>query len=243
MVAGVACFGQAIDDVPDPLHGCFIGTNCADNGTVTPTNSNPLPTFTFTASAGPLTGDFLVDILVPDNATGAASDSFTISATKAGASNTGTIAATAATIENGGADWTSGALTTVLGLSISGGDDNKITAFLPYTKAHGDAGANGYYVYQVDLGNNTLQKPGSGVEPVLTLGGSSLPIGSLLTGYLYDTKKNDGEYISTANSGALYEADGPSVVPEPSSIILTGTMSLFALSAFRKKLLNRRQTV
>src|SRR5260370_11932673 len=88
-----ACWGQIID----PLHGCITGTSCFDNGTVTPTSTNPLPKFTFTVSPGPNTGDFLVEILIPDNATNAASESFTISGTQAGSANTSTIRAIAST--------------------------------------------------------------------------------------------------------------------------------------------------
>src|SRR5579863_5252526 len=102
-IAAVASFGQTID----PLHGCFIGTSCFDNGTVTPTTTNPLPAFTFTVSPGPNTGDFLVDILVPDNDTGAATANFTIGATKAGPNNTSTIAPVTAVFKG---DWTSGGL-------------------------------------------------------------------------------------------------------------------------------------
>ncbi len=176
-----------------------------DNGTVTPTTVNPLPTFTFTVSPGPQTGGFLVDILIPNNVLNAASLSFSISGTMAGATDSSSIGPDAATLKG---DWTSGGLDTFLGLTLSNGSPkNDITAWLPYTQANGDSGATGYEVYQVDLGTNELQKPGTGTAPVLTLSGSNLPIASLLTGFL--EKGTTGDYISDANSGAIFEADGP----------------------------------
>lgn len=234
-VAG-ACWGQATDPLIDPLHGCIIGTSCFDNGTVTPTTTNPLPNFTFTASSGPLAGDFLVEILIPDNALNAASLSFDIGATSAGPSNSSTISPTAAVLEG---HWTSGGLGAFLGLTLANGSPkNDITAWLPYTQANGDAGANGYEVYQVDLGDNQLQSPSNPTVPVLTLSGSNLPIASLLAGFLFNTDakqpKNSG-YISTANSGALFEADTPPSVPEPISITLLATACLFIGNAYRKK--------
>lgn len=72
--AGVVA-GEA-DIIEDPLHGCFIGTGCTEstiNGTnVTPTITNPLPAFTFTDSPGPITGDLLIETLIPDHTPGVA---------------------------------------------------------------------------------------------------------------------------------------------------------------------------
>jgi hypothetical protein len=233
-VAVGACWGQTTID--DPLHGCIIGTSCTDNGTVTPTTTNPLPNFTFTISPGPNTGDFLVDILVPNDVPGAGTESYSISATNAGPINTSTIAATGATLKG---NWTTGGLGAFLGLTLGGGSpNNNITAWLPYVQSHGDPGATGFYVYQVDLGNNQLQGPANPTVPVLTLSGSSLPLASLLAGFLGNgtTFGNSTEFISTANSGAIFEADGPPAgAPEPSSVLLLGTFVAGAL-VLKKKL-------
>jgi hypothetical protein len=261
LAVSVSAYGQIID----PLHGCIIGTNCADNGTVTPTTTNPLPKFTFTVSPGPNTGDFLVEILVPDDATGASTESFSISGTNAGAtdsSNIGPVTSTKIGL------WTSGGLDAFLHLTAS--PANPLDAWLSYTqgnncgatqKAACDPNANGYYVYQVDLGTNELQGPSNPTVPILTLSGSSLPIASLLAGFL---GQSDGTYIATAPSGGIFEAGGTggttgstgatgatagstggttgstgttgSSVPEPVSIMLLGTVLFVTFGlASRKK--------
>lgn len=241
---------SAFPDTIDPLHGCIIGTSCTDNGTVTPTNTNPLPTFTFTVSpvSSPNNpGDLLVEILVPNDAAGAATKSYSISGTNAGLTDTSTIPATAAIWKG---EWTSGGLDTFLGLTLGGGSpSNNITAWLPYTQANGDASATGYDVYQVDLGANRLQGAGTPTAPDFTLSGSSLPIASLLTGFLGSgsTFASSSDFISTANSGAIFQADAPpgggggggGTVPEPSSVILFGSASLLIATAFRKKFSSR----
>src|SRR5690348_10079891 len=52
----------------DPLHGYCAGAGqCIDNGTNSPTNHNPPSNFGFTVSPGPASGDFTIDILVPNN--------------------------------------------------------------------------------------------------------------------------------------------------------------------------------
>jgi hypothetical protein len=225
-------------DLPDPLHGCIIGTNCGDNGIVTPVNANPLPNFTFTASAGPLTGDFLVEILIPDDAANAASLSFSISGTSGGAGDNTTIGPVSSALMG---HWTGGNLGDFLGLSAS--PNNPISAWLPYTQAHGDAGANGFDVYQVDLGVNELQSPSNPTMPVLTLAGSDLPIASLLTAFL----SQGSSYISTANSGAIFEESAPggvgtlnAPVAELYSIVMLGTILLGMGAAMKKRLRSRR---
>src|SRR5215831_16534422 len=50
------------------LHGyCAPPTQCVDNGTNSPTSTNPPFQFGFTTSPGPTTGDLWVDVLVPNN--------------------------------------------------------------------------------------------------------------------------------------------------------------------------------
>lgn len=229
----VATWAQTIDD---PLHGCIIGTNCADNNTVTPTIVKPLPQFTFTVSPGPNSGDFLVDILVPDNeVVNVNALSFTISATEAGLNNTGTASGTS-TFKG---DWTSGDLSSFLNLTLANGSPkNGINAWLPYVQGNNcgptqtsacDPGAGGFDVYQVDLGPNMLQNPSDPTKPVLTLSGG-LPFASLLTGFLGQGAGGDTTWISTANSGAIFEAG----LPEPSSLAIFG-VALIALVGLRRK--------
>ena len=244
LVASGITWAQTID----PLHGCIIGDpTCFDNGTVTPTTVNPLPNFTFTvspASSPNNPGDFLVDILVPNNEDlTPTSLSFTITGTLAGPSDTGTVSGSS-TLKG---DWTSGGLGAFLGLTLGGGSPaNDISAWLPYTQGNNcgpaqnmpcDPGATGFEVYQVDLGNNLLQGPGNPVKPILTLSGSSLPLASLLAGFLGSgpTFGTSANFVSTANSGAIFEADAPPAVPEPSSIILLGSVALGVVALLKRK--------
>jgi hypothetical protein len=245
VASGVMCWAESID----PLHGCIIGDpTCFDNGTVTPTTVSPLPNFTFTVSppSSPNNpGDFLVNILVPNNEDpipGALS--FTITGTLGGPSDTGTISGTS-TLKG---DWTSGGLGAFLGFTLGGGSPpNDISAWLPYVQGNNcgplqnmpcDPGATGFEVYQVDLGNSLLQGPGNPVKPILTLSGSPLPMASLLAGFLGSgpTFGTSANWVSTANSGAIFEADAPppSPVPEPSSIVLLGS-GLLGVVALRKR--------
>jgi hypothetical protein len=235
------------DTVLDPLHGCIIGTSCADNGTVTPTTINPLPAFTFTDSPGPGTGDLLIEVLVPNNEDPVPTGlSFSISGTAAGPTDTGTVSGSS-TLEG---DWTTLQLQDFLGLSAS--PSNPLSAWLAYTQGNNcgasqnsacDAGATGYEVYQVDLGNNELQSPSNPVAPILTLSGSTLPIASVLAGFLGNgsTFKTSTSFIATAPSGGIFEAGGgtppppPPAVPEPSSLILFGTGTLSLIGMWRRK--------
>src|SRR6516225_11589659 len=50
------------------LHGYCAGVGqCVDNGTNSPTTTNPPSNFGFTISPGPQTGDLSIDVLVPNN--------------------------------------------------------------------------------------------------------------------------------------------------------------------------------
>lgn len=244
VVSAGACWGQVVD----PLHGCIIGTSCADNGQVTPTTVSALPAFTFTVSPGPKTGDTLIDILVPNNEDLSPSSlSFSISGTSAGATDISNIGPFTSTLKG---DWTGGGLGGFLGFALAkGSPKNDITAWLPYTQgancgpsqnATCDPGATGYEVYQIDLGNNELQNPSNPTAPILTLSGSSLPTASLLAGFLGNgsTFGTSSKFISTANSGGIFEAGAPPLahMPEPWSIVLLGTVALVTVTLLKKKL-------
>ncbi len=190
------------------LHAfCFSPTPaCADNGTVTPTTASS-PNFGFWYASGPATGDFLVDILVPNNYT--LPSGFTVTGGANGTMNASEV----------GSGWTSGALDSYLGISAS--PNNPIGAWLPVTQ-HDDPAATGYYVFQADLGTNTLTGA-AGSGPDLNVG--TLDLGSVVVGFLgVQSCKKDNcttDWIATANSAALYEGTG--TVPEPATLALFAT--------------------
>ena len=187
------------------LHGwCGSGatSTCIDNGTNTPTGTaNP---FAFTSSPAS-SGDFKIDVLVPNNLGGGP---FTITG--------GTISPVTATLFSPTA-WTSGFLATYLGISAS--PANPIGAFLPSTQLL-DPGATGFFVFQADLGVNSLNGPPGPGTPSLTISPGVLPIGSYIVGFLSEP----GGIEATANSGALFLTTGSNLprVPEPASLLLLG---------------------
>jgi hypothetical protein len=78
-------------------------------------------------------------------------------------------------------------------------------AWLPATQTV-DSGAKGYWVFQANLGTNTLAKNAAG-SASLNLG-SSLPAGSLIVAF---PSSGMGKSTATANSAALFEtkSSGP----------------------------------
>jgi PEP-CTERM motif len=226
MVLGVvSALGDTLDD--DPLHGfCWGGPACTDNGTNTPTSTNP-PNFGFWISPGPQTGNYFIDILVPTSA-----------GIQPGFSITGDLSGTASLFST--TPWSSGDLDTYLGTSAS--PTNPIGAYA--------AGGTSFYVYQANLGNTTLGKDAA-TSPDLTIAGG-IPLDSYIVGFLTVTtcttdKKTGKETcttndVATANSGALWETGHPptppTTVPEPGSLMLFGTGLLSVAGYMRRKLLS-----
>jgi hypothetical protein len=202
----------------DTLHGfCYSPTPaCTDDGTNTPTSTDP-PDFGFSGSGKSVTGDYLIDLLIPDNILDAESLSFSVSGTE-GVTSLGPFVASLFSTTA----FTSGSLDTYLGLSASPADG--LSNFLTATQAL-DPGATGYFVYQADLGAQTLLKQSEELSgPLLTLN-NPLPTGSFIDAFI-----DSGSPESTnANSGAIFET-GTSTVPEPSySLLLAAGVVLFGL--------------
>lgn len=212
--------------VNDPLHAFCYGTStCADNGVTTPTTTNP-PQFGFSISPGPQTGDFLVEVLVPNNV--ALPASYAITGTQGGAANNMAISGSATLFS--ATAWKTGGLDAYLGLTAS--PNNPIGAWLPSTKVN-QPGATGYFVFQADLGTNQIQPNAKELlGPLLNIS-PNLNIGTLIVSFLETT----GGTVATANSGALYEQGGglpPPSLPEP------GTLGLFATGLIGVYLARRR---
>jgi PEP-CTERM motif len=200
------------DTIDDPLHGfCWNGTTCSDNGTNTPTTSNP-PYFGFYISPGPQTGTYLIDILVPTSY--GIQPSFSVSGDLSG---TATLFSSTA--------WSSGDLADYLGLATTS-PDNPIGAYL--------AGGSSYYVYQVNLGTATLQNSASGSPDLTIVGG--VPVDTYIVGFLLTTNcgTSNDKCVATANSGAILETGQ---VPEPGSLMLFGTGLLGMAGFLRRKLM------
>jgi hypothetical protein len=210
-VTGGSCWANSMPMIPnDPLHGYCQGVGqCVDNGTNSPTTLNPPINFGFTVSPGPATGtSFLLDVLVPNNEPHASSYAIT-----------GTLAGTATLFS--ATAWTSGQLDAFLGISAS--PANPIGAFLPSTQAL-DPGATGFFIYQVNLGMTTLQGDANpNVSPLENIS-PGLPLASYLVAFLNEGTVANPNWAATANSGAIFETRGAVAVPEPSSMILVGSI-------------------
>jgi hypothetical protein len=189
-LAGAAATFCSSVTFADALHG--FCSNCGSNGPVEMTASTgPLMNFGFWDAGKSSSGTYILDILIPDNGGSAPSETYTISG---GASGTASLFSPM--------PWTNGKLDSFLGMNAS--PTNPLSAWLHATKSL-DANAIGYWVFQANLGSQTLGTS-SGTGPLLNLT-SELPQGSVIVAFLESTRKkgnNDKSFTATANGNALF---------------------------------------
>lgn len=204
LAAGLALVSSSAN--ADTLHGYCVSLTCSDNGAITPVSSSSGSfSFGFYAAPGGQTGDDFLVFLSPVDLGSSIS--------------VGTSGGTMSADLFSPTLFTSGQLDDYLSLSAS-----PTNPFGNYGGASGlDSGATGFYVYTLDLGNQTLNGSG-GSNPEFSVSG--LPGGTFILDFLTTA---DGT-IATPNSAAL------EYVPEPSELSMLGIgLGLLGLAAFRRR--------
>lgn len=226
----------------DELHG-FCGTptvtTCSDNGTITPTSTNP-PSFGFW-STGSTMGNFELILMAPNNEVTAPS-SYSLSVNGTNVTNTPVTSSLFSTTA-----FTSGHLSDYLGLNTH--PKNPVGAFLPSTQAaQGVTTASGYYVYTFNFGAETGSPNKTGNPPEFSIASGSVPLGSVFLGFEYSCisptctsnsifDKHADIFGYTPNSGAVLEDGMPKTsVPEPASaaLVLGALLCAFGIKQVRK---------
>jgi len=227
---------QALSVLDDPLHGFCWGASgtCTDNGTITPTSANPL-NFGFWASpaATPQTGNLFIDVLVPTNlVTFPALISYSITGDAVGTASLFSLTA-----------WTGtpGDLADYLNMPNSSPANSFGGKLTPAQTI--DPLATGFYVYQANLGTQTLGNA-TGTGPLLSI--DTLIAGSIITAFLVQSTPGEPctghganevctgppvfNTIATAASGAILETnlgkgdEGGGSTPLPAAVWLFGTV-------------------
>ena len=234
MLSMPAFAGVVPGTVDDPLHGFCYGTTpaCIDNGTNTPTSTNN-PSFGFFVTPDPQVGDLHIAVLVPNNAVVLPSLlSFLVTGTQGGPGNNLPLLGIATLFNT--AAWTGGRLDVYLGIDAA--PNNPIGAFLPSTQGL-DPGATGFFVYDVDLGQNQLFKNSGKLSgPLLNISGD-IPLASYIVGFLNTGPDDDPNWIATANSGAIFIT-----VPPPPKVPVPATLALLAAGLLGIGVLSRRRS-
>lgn len=240
LVGMLAVQPAAANTIPDPLHGACNGTSpsgsCSDNGSNTPLgNSSQFGFYLSPGSSTGTSGTQFLDILVPNNYT--LPVSFTITGINGYPSGTASLFSASA--------WTSKDLATYLSRPAS--PNNPIGAFLPTTQFY-DPAATGYFVFDVNLGTDTLFNQANFVEEFDAISGLNSDQGAYVVSFFNTGTAASpacpsgpaGDMCATANSGALLvDATTPPPLPEPSSLASMG----FGLAALGLLLGWRRRKI
>ncbi len=172
-------------------------------------SQNP-PQFGFWHASGTITGNYFIDVLVPNNVVGPSSYSFTYS--NGGVANSNLDVVVTATLFSATA-WTSGQLDTYLGIAAS--PTNPIGAYLPTAQTF-QPSATGFLVYQVELGPTTLQPNADRLDGPLFSAITPFAKGSYVVGFVSaGEKKGVTQYSAIPNSGAILETGTTVTVPGP----------------------------
>src|SRR5215469_2841819 len=193
LLAGAVSFGSFAPRALATLHG-FCGASaatstCLDNGTITPTGSNPLLQFGFTRSPDDNSGltapiSFDLVALVPSNAPGAGTQVLTYMETDNGM-GTGTLVLHAGVFTGG--PMGTGTLDSFLGLTSIGGPANPFSGFLAGENNQHITGVTGFDVYVFNFGSVTFGGKPTNTDPTFvpagTFNGALIP-GTELYAYL-----------------------------------------------------------
>ncbi|HTO40143.1 MAG TPA: PEP-CTERM sorting domain-containing protein [Rhizomicrobium sp.] len=219
MLGSLTFAASSQNAIADAMHvSCTSPTPaCLDNGSITPTSTNP-PTFSFTKSPDSGLGTFDLTVLIPDNVAGANAQSFSINGTYTG---NATVASLLASLTA----WSSGQLDAYLGIPAS--PTTPIGAFLPLTQAY-QPSALGYFVYTFDFGSVNF-----GTNDPQFATSYVFPVGSIVTAFFNIADCTRDCWIATANSSALIITNDTDV-PEPATLSLLGA-GLIALRSLRRK--------